>query len=586
MRYLILVIIFVCVNIQAFAQSFSVHREQSEYYNKYAGVPESFFDSLHQYKNTEVQTRNAPSTLQKRVFGYQPYWGGSAWQSYRWDLLSDLCYFSYEVNPANGEAITTHDWYAAAVIDTALARGVKVHLCVTLFNSHAQFFNNAQARQTLTTNLINMLIQEGAHGINLDFEAVPSSQQSALTSYITELSQALKAALPQAELSIAAPAVNWSNTFDIQAITPWLDLIMIMAYDYYWDGSSLAGPVSGFWPLTSSFDYGVNRSLSYYQAQGVPAEKLLLGLPYYGREWPVSANTLPANTTGNGTAITYRNIRSNTSVYKPENLYWDYRSYNPYYSYFTSQWRQCFFDDERSLGAKYDLVNRRNVAGIGIWALGYDNGYQELWNLIEDKFAGSLQDLCQDTIYDSGGPWWSYGNSEHYTETIQSAWGGPLTINFESLSLEAGYDSLWIYDGPDTQFPVLASLSGNEIPQQLETSGNSFTIRFFSDNLTRLAGYKLIWSCPTASTNEHITGPGFDVYPNPASGIIHLNIATTCQLPVEVSFTDLQGRLMFEKLFYESAVAIVNISTLQPGAYLIHLKSGNLSGTRKILVLP
>ena len=307
----------------------------------------------------------------KRVFGYHPYWGGSAWQNYRWELLSDLCYFSYEVDPATGNALTTRNWETAPVIDTALAHGVRVHLCVTLFSGHATFFGNPQARQTLTGNLISMILSRGAHGINLDFEAVPSSQQQGLTNYITELSQALHAAIPEAELSIAAPAVNWNNTFDLPAITPWLDLVMIMAYDYYWDGSSIAGPVSGLWPLTSSFNYGVNRSLTYYQSAGVPVEKLLLGLPYYGREWPVTANTLPANTTGSGTAIVYRNIRANSSGnYNPANLYWDYRSFNPYYSYFTGQWRQCFFDDVRSLGAKYDLVNRRGAGGIGIWALG------------------------------------------------------------------------------------------------------------------------------------------------------------------------------------------------------------------------
>ncbi len=568
----------------AFGQQMSVHQEQSEKYSAAGFLTDHQYDSINGFSGRESFHRTS-TVLQKRVFGYHPYWIGSAWQNYQWDLLSDLCYFSYEVNPANGEAVTIHDWNTAAVIDTAISRGVKVHLCVTLFSGHASFFGNPQAQQTLTNNLISLVASRGAHGINLDFEAVPSSQQAGLTNYIIQLSNALENALPEAELSIAAPAVNWSNTFDLPAITPWLDLIMVMAYDYYWNGSTLAGPVSGFWPLTSSFNYGVNRSLSYYQSQGVPESKLLLGLPYYGREWPVSSNTLPASTTGNGVAVTYRNIRANTTHYNPANYYWDYRSYNPYYSYFTSQWRQCFFDDERSLGAKYDLVNRRGIAGIGIWALGYDNGYPELWNLIGEKFGDNPADLCTDTIYDSGGPWWSYENNETYTETIQSAWEGPLTLTFNNLSLEAGFDSLWIYDGINTDAPVIAALSGNEIPSSVSTTGNAFTLKFSSDNLTSRAGYELVWSCPTTGIDHYITPPGIEIFPVPAKETLNIRLAEFSGNPVKVSLTSLSGSVIYIESYSQSDMIKLPVGNLASGVYVLVCEIDGKLHRRKIIIM-
>jgi len=556
----------------------SVHQQQSEAWAERGLMTDAQYDSINNFEHFPAEKRSAAS-LHKRVFGYHPYWSGSAWQNYRWELLSDLCYFSYEVDPVTGNAVTTRNWESAPVIDTALARGVRVHLCVTLFSGHATFFSNPQARQTLTGNLISMILSRGAHGINLDFEAVPSSQQSGLTNYIAELSQALHLAIPGAELSIAAPAVNWNNTFDLPAITPWLDLIMIMAYDYYWDGSSMAGPVSGFWPLTSSFNYGVNRSLSYYQSAGVPGEKLLLGLPYYGREWPVTANTLPASTTGSGTAIVYRSIRANSSgYYNPANLCWDYRSFNPYYSYFAGQWRQCFFDDVRSLGAKYDLVNRRGAGGIGIWALGYDNGYPELWNLIEEKFTQPAFSMCSDTVYDSGGPWWSYGASEVYTETIQSAWPGPLTLTFESLSLEAGFDSLWIYDGSSTAAPLLSALSGSEVPPAINTTGNTFTLRLQTDGLNQRAGYALVWHCPTAGTGTLPESGDITLYPNPAGEVISLNAPG----PGEVSLFSADGRLLQQKKM-RSFTEIMDVSRLKPGIYLLQFSDGKTSISRRFV---
>lgn len=68
---------------------------------------------------------------------------GSAYNNYDWDLLSDLSYFSYEVDAATGNAVSTHGWATANVIDVAKSNGVRVNLCVTLFSNHATFLEVA-----------------------------------------------------------------------------------------------------------------------------------------------------------------------------------------------------------------------------------------------------------------------------------------------------------------------------------------------------------------------------------------------------------------------------------------------------------
>lgn len=573
----------ILLHLMGSAQHTSIHAEQSAYYTALGQKADVQYDSINGFEGRLPRERSL-SQLQKRVFGYHPYWMGNAWQNYRWDLLSDLCYFSYDTDPATGNPITTNGFETAAVIDTALVHGVRVHLCVTLFSGHKAFFANQQAQQTLIANIITLMAQRGAMGVNIDFEAVPSSQQQGLTNFLVQLSGALHPAIPGAELSIAAPAVNWNNTFDLQAIAPVVDLVMVMAYDYYWNGSSLAGPVSGYWPLTSSFDYSVSRSLSYYQSQGVPNEKLLLGLPYYGREWPVNSNTFPAATTGIGTAVTYRNVRGNSSgFYTPSNYYWDYLSYNPYYSYFNNNWRQCFYDGTRSLGAKYNMVNRRNIAGIGIWALGYDNGYPELWDLIDEKFAHNPVQLCRDTIYDNGGPWWNYGDNDEYTETVVIDSPGTLSLQFEQLSLESGFDSLWIYDGPDVASPLLASLSGDQIPTGIITAGNVFTIRLHSDGASTRAGYSLVWSCPTAAVDE-LPVPGLETFPNPAKDQLNIHFTGGLRNSWTTSLFDITGKLVRSKKINGSDEFIMNVAGLNPGLYLLLVVSGDQLVTQKILL--
>jgi spore germination protein YaaH len=50
-------------------------------------------------------------------------------------------------------------------------------------------------------------------------------------------------------------------------------------------------------------------------------------------------------------------------------------------------YRQLFFEDKKSLALKYDWIKENQIGGVGIWALGYDNGYSELWDLLTEKFS-------------------------------------------------------------------------------------------------------------------------------------------------------------------------------------------------------
>jgi len=125
------------------------------------------------------------------------------------------------------------------------------------------------------------------------------------------------------------------------------------------------------------------------------------------------------------------------------------------------RWNHCFIDDPFSLGKKYDIVNRRDLAGIGIWALGYDNGYQELWDLIAQKFTAQSAFVESDSVFDSGGPAWNYYSNEEYSFTLRVPEGKQISLEFTEFSMEEGFDSLWVFDGPHTGFPLVGAFSGD-----------------------------------------------------------------------------------------------------------------------------
>ena len=67
-------------------------------------------------------------------------------------------------------------------------------------------------------------------------------------------------------------------------------------------------------------------------------------------------------------------------------------SWRAYHIAETDTWRMLFLDDAKSLGMKYDYAMEKNLAGVGMWALGFDSGRSELWNVLRDKFGAKLTD--------------------------------------------------------------------------------------------------------------------------------------------------------------------------------------------------
>ncbi|HOX78501.1 MAG TPA: glycosyl hydrolase family 18 protein [Bacteroidales bacterium] len=553
----------------------SIHFEQNSYYHAFGEQKTPFYDSLNGFIGLKQNVKTDACQLHRVVFGFHPYWSGSSYLNYQWNLLSDLCYFSYEVDPVSGDPVTIHDWLTDPAIDSAQANGVRVHLCATIFYGHSVFFNNPAARQNLIDNLISLVQERNADGVNMDIEAVPSSVSDSMTVFMQDLSIQLKAAIPGAILSIDLPAVDWSNNFQIDELSDYLDWFFVMGYDYYWNGSSEAGPVSPLYSLTPGYDYSLARTVSAYEKAGLAPEKFILGIPYYGRQWKTASDDIPSPVVSNGIALTYSNVRSNSSIYNPETYRWEPASASSCYVFFLNgYWNQCFIGLDRDLREKYDIANYRNLAGIGIWALGYDNGYPDLWQAISDKFTDCYIPPVYDTIFDSGGQAWNYYPFEDYEMTIDHGYQDPRFLTFTTCSLEAGYDSLWIYSGSDSGMVFIGSYSGNENPGTITSADGSFTLRFRSDGLTQAPGWQAIFHDGTIGIESTVkTRDRLLIYPIPAKDEIIIELPKDERF-TGVSINDLSGRtLISAKRLHQPAGSTMKISIRDwpEGTYFVTL---------------
>jgi len=575
----ILIVILLLLPAIIFAQNKSIHQEQSEYYKNYKLESEQAWDEQNNFKakNTSpIKITN--KSLEKEVFGWNPYWLGTSYYDYDYSLLSEVSYFSCEVNAATGEPNDVHYWLTTEIVDYAHAAGTRISLTATLFSNHQTLFDNPASVQTLIDTLVGLVKYRDADGINIDFEAVSSTQREKMTTFMIDLSNRFHSEIPGSTVSIALPAVDWSSTFDVATMNDYVDIFLIMGYGYHWSGGSTAGPVS---PKNSGdiwTDIDVTQSINSYIEDGVSPEKLCLAVPYYGRDWATENGNIPSSATATGVAVTYKDVRNDYSNYTKT---WDNHSSTPAYIYEdASSWHQCWFDNEESMGEKYDMINAQDIGGIGIWALGYDGSYTELYDIISEKFSTEGNNQCSGTFSDMGGAMGNYYNNENYTFTIAPNGAEQIELIFEDFFVEQDYDTLFIYNGQDTNSPLINYYTGEHfINQPIIANSGAVTFKFFSDVGVNEEGWNINWTCGSFSDIQEDTNQNnIRIYPNPFYKKSDIQIILLKQSQVEIKILDIKGQIISKKiLFLQSGKNTVPLSSLttnlKTGTYFVSIKT-------------
>ena len=154
--------------------------------------------------------------------------------------------------------------------------------------------SDPDAPARLSSALIAAVSAKNLDGVNFDFEGEGSADQAGLTRLITQVSAALHAANPHWQVTMATYASAAGDTggfFNIAALAPALDGFFVMAYDMN-DRSSPSATA----PLVGG-GFNDTEALQQFTAV-VPASKVILGVPYYGYDWPTTDGTSTAQATG------------------------------------------------------------------------------------------------------------------------------------------------------------------------------------------------------------------------------------------------------------------------------------------------
>ena len=415
----------------------SIHSLEHEYYSHKTQIVQHVSIPVHLKKNNSAYSND----LKKTVFGFLPWWEyiAGSHQKIRYDLLSHIAISFFDTDE-NGNIIEPPAWPWNDLLDSARTNSVKMIMSVSNFDSGQihKLLTEQTSKQNLFNNILEKITTYGFNGVNIDFENLLNGDESgAINGFMNSLATFLKSINTQLEISFDSPVVNFGG-WDFKELANACDYLFIMGYDFYGSWSTTTGPSS---PLTGG-NYNITKSLNG-DYKDVPPEKLILGLPYYGNYWKTNSKTAYASVTPYDStnannnwvqpALRYKDI---TAQYASKEKMWDAVSQTPWLRWGQdTTWNQIWYDDESSLSLKYDLTILKNLKGIGIWALGYDNGRNELWDLIRNKFTQQTNvEFSTDSLPDN------FNLHQNYPNPFN-----PETVISYQLSVSS-YVSLKVFD--------------------------------------------------------------------------------------------------------------------------------------------
>jgi spore germination protein YaaH len=350
----------------------------------------------------------------KIIYGYLPWWSLENAKYLQIDKLTHIAYFGLYLE-ADGTFSTTtigeddstiqepgmRDWNNSKelknLINKCKQQDVRVALTVIshIDEKNDAFLNCRPCWDTLLTNLKKELDAKGIKDVNLNFEHAEGTVDG-ISQKFAEFTKFLNEELDKTygDSFLVVSAFGDSTTqsrvsSDLDNLGRYADGIFIMAYDYHRPESETVGPVS---PIEGNGSNVTTTILDFLTK--VPPSKIILGVPYYGYNWLVESDAVDAaripgsDANGFSQSQSYESVMETLIEVEPE-LKWDDVGKAPYFTYNspeTGQLRTAFFENAESLKYKYDLVNKYNLGGVGIWALGYDGGYSDLWDLLYTEF--------------------------------------------------------------------------------------------------------------------------------------------------------------------------------------------------------
>lgn len=280
--------------------------------------------------------------------------------------LSELSIFSYGFT-TDGNLIPPSlpvDW----MIETALSYECTPILTLTPFGPDGTFNNqlihsllsNETSQNTLLEQLYTEVLYNGYGGVNVDFEYILAEDRDLFTEFVRTLTNIIEELGGDVTVDLAPKTSDTQQGLlyegkDYRALGEAATRVFVMTYEWGYT----YGPPMAVAPLDK-----VKQVLDYATSV-IPKEKITMGIPNYGYDWelPFVRGETKAQTIGNIEAV-------QIAIANGATIFYDTTAQSPFFHYVVGNvTHEVWFEDARSILAKYRLLQSYSLFGFGCWQI-------------------------------------------------------------------------------------------------------------------------------------------------------------------------------------------------------------------------
>ena len=296
--------------------------------------------------------------------------------------LSELPIFSYGFT-MEGELLPPSYGDDSWMITEALRFGTMPILTLTPFGTDGNFnnqlihsvVNNAAYTDRLIQNLLETMSAKGYEGVDIDFEYILAEDRDAFSAFVGQVAETMRASGYHTSVALA-PKTSADQAGllyegkDYRALGEAADHVLLMTYEWGYT----YGPPMAVAPVNQ-----VRRVVDYALTE-IPNYKVDLGIPNYGYDWPLPFER------GITKATTLSNVGAvRLAVEQGAEIKFDNLAESPYFTYVSEGTaHEVWFEDVRSLQAKFRLIQEYNLHGCGYWQI--MKWFRANWLLLHDQF--------------------------------------------------------------------------------------------------------------------------------------------------------------------------------------------------------
>ena len=279
--------------------------------------------------------------------------------------LTYLTPFTYGITASGGLLPLEDD----ALLAAARQAGTRLVMHLSTLTESGQFstdravlvLTDPQVQDQLVSDVLQTVRTRGFAGVDVDFEYLPGTQAADYAAFLSRLQRLLHAqgaflwAALAPKTSADQPGLLYEG-HDYAAIGAATDGVLVMAYEWGYT----YGPPMAVAPLPNV------RAVLDYAVTEIPPEKIFLGVPNYGYDWPLPfvQGTTRAQSISNQYAIELA-IRYDIAIQ------YDEAAQSPFFHYTDDSGtvHEVWFEDARSMAAKLELIAEYGLQGAGFWNL-------------------------------------------------------------------------------------------------------------------------------------------------------------------------------------------------------------------------